>query len=97
MLDVLRLNPDPLSLLTDNPSPILTADHLDAVLEASCEALVALEVISASSGSDEPLKTQIGRAKGSLRRAIAELRAARSERASVLASGFVIGSHSQPS
>jgi hypothetical protein len=84
-------------LLTDNQSRMPISDRLDAVLEASCEALVALEVISASVGAHEPLKTQIGRAMVALRRAIVEVRVARSERPSVLASGFVIDSDSQPS
>jgi hypothetical protein len=65
-------------------------DHLKAALEASCETLVALQVIEAAPVDDDGLKRHTARAIRSLRRAIEELRTERAERASALAFGFVV-------
>lgn len=64
-------------------------DRLEAALQASCEALIALELIHALARDE--LETHAVRAIESLRRAIAELRAARGEEPSALVHGFVIG------
>jgi hypothetical protein len=68
-----------------------TRDHLEAAIEASCETLVALQVISDAAPDDDGLESQTRRAIGSLRRAISELRTERAERASAVAFGFVVG------
>lgn len=65
----------------------LARDRLEAAVEASCEALIELQLIRAAGG--EEVKVHANRAIDSLRRAIVELRAARGERPSVLAPGFV--------
>lgn len=65
----------------------LASDHLEAALQADCEALVALQVIR-SLANDE-LEPHVIRAIDALRRAIVDLRAARGETRSPLAHGFV--------
>lgn len=65
-------------------------DHLDPALEASCEALVALQLMRTLGGDQiQGAEGQMSRAIKSLRLAIAELRMARIQRASALAHGFV--------
>ena len=76
--------------------PLSAPDHLEAAIEASCETLVALQVISEAAPDDDRLNRQARRAIRSLRRAIHELRTERSERASALAFGFVVGGPSAP-
>jgi hypothetical protein len=67
----------------------LARDSLEAALEASCEALVRLELIREVGG--DALKAHADLAIDSLRRAIADIRAARGEHQSALAAGFVTG------
>ena len=67
----------------------LARDRLEAALEASCEALIELELIRALAGDD--VNAHANLALDSLRRAIVELRAARGEQQSALAPGFVAG------
>jgi hypothetical protein len=68
------------------------AEHVDAALEATCESLVALQLIRALGADD--LHGGEGQATNAIKlvqRAITELRALRLERTSVLAFGFVAG------
>ena len=69
--------------------------HLEAALESSCATLIALEITRAQhrEGARDagPIQGQIGEAIGSLRTAIAELRAMHDVDTSVLAFGFVLG------
>ena len=71
--------------LCDPPAP----DHLEAALEATCDALSVLQVIDAQVVQHGWVKAQNGHAIESLRRAILELRAARGTEESALALGFV--------
>jgi hypothetical protein len=73
----------------------LARDHLEAALEASCEALVGLQLTRQVGG--EAVKAQADQAIDSLRRAIVELRAARGEDQSALAHGFVTGESTEGS
>jgi len=73
-----------------NPRYSSGRDHIEAALEASCDTLVALEVIVALASCDRRGKEQATRAIKSLQRAISELRLAYDEHVSPLARGFVI-------
>jgi hypothetical protein len=72
---------------TGDESRSLAPDRLEAVLQASCETLIALQVIRA--GAHGEVKTYAEQAIDSLRRAVVELRAASGEEPSALAHGFV--------
>lgn len=74
-----------------NYATVPHARHIEAALEASCETLVTLTLISTATREDERLRDQSDRAINSLRRVIAELRKASTEPASVLSYGFVLG------
>lgn len=80
-----------LSPMTDLWGSQSAVDHYEAALEASCATLIALQLVSAmpagSPAEVAALKDQITRAITSQRRAIAELRLARSN-APVI--GFVL-------
>ena len=65
-------------------------DHLEAAIEASCETLMTLQMISEATPDDDGLRSQTRHAIGSLRQAISELRTERAERASAVAYGFVV-------
>lgn len=69
-------------------------DHLEAALEVTCATLIALQATSTGlhRGDTDPLvaQAQLGDAIGSLREAIAELRALHDAETSVLAFGFVL-------
>lgn len=65
-----------------------TSQHLDAALEATCDALSVLHVIDARSDDHGWVRGQAPHAINSLRNAIVELRAARGTDASALALGF---------
>lgn len=67
----------------------LARDSLEAALQASCEALVRLELIREV--GDAAVKAHADLAIDSLRRAIPDIRAARGEHQSALAHGFVTG------
>lgn len=75
--------------------PLSSPDHLEAAIEASCETLVALQLIGETAADQEGVGAQTRRAIRSLRRAIDELRTERAERASAVAFGFVVGAPSQ--
>lgn len=72
-----------------------TPEHIQAALEASCEALLTLELmrvgVGTAAGVPDGLQTHLVQATKSLRRAIAELRMARRDDAGVLTLGFVVG------
>lgn len=74
----------------------VAAERVDAALEASCEALVALQLVRGLA-SDESLKLHTTRAIELVRRSIKELRAARGEPPSPFAYGFVLGRQARPS
>jgi hypothetical protein len=71
-----------------------TPDHVRAALEASCGALIALELIRArmTDAADDVRSMQghITEAIDSLTQAIGELRLARDDQASAVALGFVL-------
>jgi hypothetical protein len=81
--------------MTDLPESQIPVNHHVAALEASCDTLITLQVIRAASvelgavGGD--VESLIKRAIRSQRRAITELRLARSESEEMLILGFVIG------
>jgi hypothetical protein len=66
-------------------------EHLEAALEATCDALSVLQVIEARADAHGWVKAQTGHAIESLRQAVVDLRAARGTEASALALGFVAG------
>jgi hypothetical protein len=76
----------------DEPTP--SADHLESALEASCDALITLEAIPSTSGSeagDRPrTRLHVAQAIELLRRAIAELQLAHNVDGPGLALGFVL-------
>jgi hypothetical protein len=65
--------------------------HLEAAFEATCDALSVLQVIDARADEQGSTKLQTKQAIESLRRAIADLRAARGTEPSALSFGFVAG------
>lgn len=69
------------------------SDHIRAATEASCEALLAIELLEAADGPDRSIQDRLhlSQAAASLRQAIAELRLAYSDPPGVLTLGFVIG------
>jgi hypothetical protein len=76
---------------SDPPDSRTSADHVEAALEASCDTLVALQVMSAFGADKIPgAEGQTALAISSLRLAIAELRAAQQRRGSGIAAGFVL-------
>ncbi len=90
------------SEITDRFESRSALEHYEAALEASCDALIALQLISASKTSScaegKQLEGQSARAIKPLRRtikalrgAIEELRAAQNEGPSTLIIGFVLG------
>ena len=64
-------------------------ERLVAALEASCAALIELQLIRAVGGDDVNAHADL--AIDAVRRVIVEVRAARGERRSALAAGFVTG------
>ncbi len=93
--------------MNDPPEPRSAADHFEGALEASCDTLIALQLIRAlvaGAGGVEgeiarrvTVEGEIARAIGSLRLAIAELRLARREEQSALTVGFVLDRRHGPS
>jgi hypothetical protein len=67
----------------------LAGDRLEAALEATCDALIELQLIRTVGGNE--VNAHANLAIDSLRRAIVELRAGRGEQPSALAPGFVTG------
>ena len=64
--------------------------HIEAALEATCEALMTLELIRASAADDAALRNELRRTARCMRRAIAELRVASGEPDTALSYGFVL-------
>jgi hypothetical protein len=81
--------------MTDLPESHACDDHYEAAIEASCDALITLQLIraSATSSSDQiaDIEGQITRAIQSLQRTVAELRLAQAERRSAFVIDFVLG------
>ncbi len=69
------------------------SDHLRAATEASCEALLAIELLEAADGPERSVQDRLHltQATASLRRALAELRLASTDPPGVLTLGFVLG------
>jgi hypothetical protein len=69
------------------------SDHVRAATEASCEALLAIELLEAAGGPDRSVQDRrhLSQAAASLRRALAELRLASTDPPGVLTLGFVLG------
>ena len=69
------------------------SEHVRAATEASCEALLAIELLEAADCPDRSVQDRLhmSQAAASLRRAIAELRLASSDPPGVLTLGFVLG------
>jgi hypothetical protein len=87
--------------MTDPPRSDRPVDHYEAALEASCDTLIALQVIGASVTSPvevggvesqlmRAISRQVTRAIRSQRRAITELRLARNEPERTPILGFVL-------
>lgn len=91
-----------LSPMTDLPEPQSAADHYETAVEASCDTLIILQMISASamgsSADVAAVRGQIATAIESQRRAIAELRLASTESGNAPVTGFVLaaGYHVPP-
>jgi hypothetical protein len=70
------------------------SDHVRAATEASCEALLAIELLEAAGGPDRSVhdRLHLSQASASLRRALDELRLACADPPGVLTLGFVLGS-----
>jgi hypothetical protein len=73
-----------------------SADHIAAALEATCETLITLQLLSmaelAIAAGANDVQAQLLQASESLRRAIAELRMLRDDQPGVLTMGFVVES-----
>ena len=69
------------------------SDHIRAATEATCEALLAIELLEAADGPDRSIQDRLhlSQATASLRQAIAELRLACDDPPGVLTLGFVLG------
>lgn len=69
-----------------------TSDHVRAATEATCEALLAIELLEAADGPDRSAQDRLhlSQATVSLRRAVAELRLASTDAPGVLTLGFVL-------
>jgi hypothetical protein len=92
----------PFVSMTDPPRSDRPVDHYEAALEASCDTLIALQVIRASATSPavevgrvetqlmRAISRQVTRAIRSQRRAIAEVRLARNEPETTPILGFVL-------
>jgi hypothetical protein len=71
-------------------------DYVQNALEATCDALMALESIRVAPGArGRSSELQVAQAIASLRQAISELRLARGEEESMVALGFVVGTSPQ--
>jgi hypothetical protein len=69
------------------------SDHMRAATEASCDALLAIELLEAADGPERSIQDRLhlSQAAASLRQAIAELRLASADSPGVLTFGFVLG------
>ena len=81
--------------MTDLRDSDLASHHLENAIEASCVALVRLELIRCASGDAAgeiaSAENQIRQVIDSLRSALAELRLERGDEENALAFGFVVG------
>jgi hypothetical protein len=83
----------PLSLEPmDHPRmPTEAAEHVHSALEASCDALIALETISAGVADEQhAVRATVAPAMRAVRLAIAEMRLALGDDVNTLATGFVL-------
>lgn len=83
----------PFSAMTGLPDSHPPIDHYEAALEASCDTLIALQLLSAAAGSrDETgdVQARINGAISSLWSAIAELRLAHAKERNARVVGFVL-------
>lgn len=71
----------------------MTPEHIQAAVEASCDALLALQLIRARIGTraDAGVEPELSQAIVSVRQTIEELRSAYGDDAGVLTLGFVVG------
>ena len=69
-----------------------TSDHVRAATEATCEALLAIELLQSLDDPDRSVQDRrhLSQATASLRRALAELRLASTDPPGVLTLGFVL-------
>jgi hypothetical protein len=76
----------------DHPRmPTEAADHVHSALEASCDALIALEAISAGVGDEQhAARATVAPAMRAVRLAISEMRLALGDDVNTLALGFVL-------
>ena len=77
--------------MPNDAGELAPTNPLDAALQAGSEALVALQLIDTTGTDRTELRDHVGRAIGSLRSALAEVRAARRSALGPLAYGFVGG------
>lgn len=75
--------------MSDPQDPLLT-EHLEAALEASCAALVELQLLRGLTDEGEQIVGPVSCAIAALRGAIGELREAQTGQSNPLASGFVL-------
>lgn len=80
--------------MTDLPEHNSAVDHYEAALEATCDTLITLQLVSAAASRDEigDVEEGITGAISSLRSAIAELRLAHTEGRTARVLGFVLAS-----
>ena len=71
----------------------MTPEHIQAALEATCDALLALQVVRARAGAraEADVEPELSQAIDAVREAIGELRSACPGDASVMTLGFVVG------
>ncbi len=84
---------DSFSAMTGLPDSHTAIDHYEAALQASCDTLIALQLLSAAEGSRDEMgdvQARIDVAISSLRSAITELRLAHAEERNARVVGFVL-------
>jgi hypothetical protein len=73
------------------PEEPVSADYVEVALDASCAALMALDLVRTLAADDERVTGRISLAIAALRHAIADLREQQAEGASAASNGFVCG------
>jgi hypothetical protein len=73
------------------PEGLGSPDYVEAAIDASCAALMALDLVRTFAADDERVTGRVSVAIAALRRAIADLRAQQAEDASAISHGFVSG------
>ncbi len=82
--------------MSELPEDPLLAEYVEAALEASCAALVELQLVRSLAADNDELVAATTCAIAALRSAITDLRDAHAPGANLLAGGFVLESESPP-